>query len=234
MFGLYSNSRVPISSFTNVILTASIFENSVLADPIAIGIGVEDSITESFSCADNGSTISAQFATSFVANQTIEDAAFHTGELLFFITEPFDIADNSSQISEFLFAPVENFTPEDTPTAVANYLKPYSEGTTLTSVESVSAQFINSISEPTTVVSIQNIKADFSSPRVETLTVTSNQFYFTYPVSAGWEPIITDIYAPSGTVGVMLGGAAFGVISFSGFIGETVVVTPGWKDIINN
>jgi hypothetical protein len=32
----------------------------------------------------------------------------------------------------------------------------------------------------------------------------------------------------------MLGGAAFGAIPFSGFVGGNVIVDPGWKDIINN
>ena len=51
--------------------------------------------------------------------------------------------------------------------------------------------------------------------------------------TSAWNPINTDISTTTSSK-LMLGGAPFGDVPFSGFTGGTTVVTPGWKDIINN
>lgn len=49
-----------------------------------------------------------------------------------------------------------------------------------------------------------------------------------------WNAINTDIYTTATPIGIMFGGTPISSTAISGFSGGEIVVTPNWKDIINN
>lgn len=58
--------------------------------------------------------------------------------------------------------------------------------------------------------------------------------YFHYPVAVDWTPIDDTLYGVTSTGGIMLGGMPFGAVAFSGLAGGSAIITPNWRDIVNN
>lgn len=69
---------------------------------------------------------------------------------------------------------------------------------------------------------------------VENIGVADLIPYFHYPVAVNWTPIDDTLYGVTSAGGIMLGGMPFGAVSFSGLSGGPSVVTPNWRDIVNN
>lgn len=109
-----------------------------------------------------------------------------------------------------------------------------SEGITFGDSFSASTNFPVAVVEGLTSQDYRSIVAGFAALPAESMTIGDILNDFHYPVSVGWTPIDTQIYTASSPVGIMLGGSPFSVTAISGFGGGTVIVTPGWKDIINN
>lgn len=108
------------------------------------------------------------------------------------------------------------------------------EGITCDDAFVASAQFPATVVEGLTSQDYRSIVAGFAALPAENMTLGDILNDFHYPVSVGWTPIDTQIYTASSPVGIMLGGSPFSVTAISGFGGGTVIVNPGWKDIINN